>query len=135
MISRYKLSAFFSISVLVTCLFGCGMSLQESLVGEWKGHLTEKTQSYMRKQAITFRFDAKGNAEVKLDGGNVERNTFVVTKENAVIFTRKGKEGPEARWEPVKKPDELHGSVVLLDANGALRRKVIGVLHLKRVNK
>ena len=74
MFSRYKLSALFSISVLVTCLFGCGMSLQESLVGEWKGHLTEKTQSYMRKQAITFRFDAKGNAEVKLDDGNVERN-------------------------------------------------------------
>ena len=134
MILLRRIRAAVAIFAMAAAMLSCARTLTDTLLGEWKGHLTLKSETMMQKQAVTFFFTQEGTVTIVLDDGSEEKNTCAVQSNRTVLFTEGGRDKASARWEPQIDQNELYGPVILLQEKDEEGEPLRGVLRLKRVN-
>ena len=126
-----KVAAFSLIICIAASITGCAVPLSAAVLGTWKGHVTTKSRSEMRKEAVTFTFSRAGNVEIVLDDGRRETNQYRVIQNRSIRFIEADKEKAAVEWFPALEDDVLDGPIKPLDSENAMKAS----LRLKRVTK
>ena len=117
---------------LILCISGCTASLQETLVGEWKGHLTMTSKDEMKKRAVTFYFNQDGTVDINAEDRKKERNAFQVRDNKTVIFITEEKRKSEIWWTPNRADGVLDGPVSLIRSGAPPKGEPTATLRLQR---